>query len=160
MNTESHKPGEGTTHRSYRPRAHGHRQRVATLLAVGLVVAGCSSGTSALGTRTATVTINGTEIEDRPRVRCQQVQWIWLIETLAEAPGFTAQVRTGATVEPRSVQFTELGGFTGGFTDVTIGSAEATVEDGTFMISGTAHGFYGESVHDRKSANFEIRTEC
>jgi hypothetical protein len=133
---------------------------VATLLAVGLVVAGCSSGSSALGTHTASVTINGTEVDGRPRVRCQQVEWIWLIETLQEEPGFTAQVRTGATVEPRSVQFNRLGGFTGGFTDVTIGSAKATVEDGTFKISGTAHGFYGESVSDQGTADFEIRTAC
>lgn len=85
---------------------------------------------------------------------------MWLIETLTATPGFTAQVRTGETVEPRSVQFTGLGGFTGGFTDVTVGSAEATVEDGMFVISGTAHGFYDEQVFDQTTAAFEIRTDC
>lgn len=160
MDTEPHEPRGGTIPRRCRRRAHRHPPRVATLLAVGLVVTACSSGTSALGTRTATVTINGTEMEDRPRVRCQQVEWIWLIETLTDEPGFTAQVRTGETVEPRSVQFAGLGGFTGGFTDVTAGSAEATVEDGTFMIRGRAHGFFGEQVFNQTMADFEIRTAC
>lgn len=134
----------------------------AALLVVGLLVSGCSTSpaSSALGTQTARVFINGTELADQPGVRCTQTGWVWFIETEQDEPGFTAQVRTGATVEPRLVRINGLGGFTGGFSDVTFGSAEASVADGTLVITGTAEGAYDDTPLEPATADFEFRTDC
>jgi hypothetical protein len=136
------------------------RSNVAALCAIGLVASGCASGASALGTPTARITINGNEIAERPIVRCQQAEWVWLVETLPPQPGFNAQVRTGASVEPRSVRIDDLGGFTGGWTDTTAGNAKATVVDGSFVITGTADGFYDGNISNTGTATFEIRLDC
>ena len=133
---------------------------ILALLAVGLVATGCASGASALGTPTARITINGNEIAERPIVRCQQAEWVWLIETIPPQPGFNAQVRTGASVEPRSVRIDDLGGFTGGVTDATPGATKATVVDGSFTITGTADGFYDGNISNTGTATFEIQLDC
>ena len=146
-----------------RSAVHTQRRRrsgVAALCAVGLVATGCASGASALGTPTARITINGNEIAERPIVRCQQAEWVWLIETIPSQPGFNAQVRTGASVEPRSVRIDDLGGFTGGVTDATPGATKATVVDGSFMITGTADGFYDGNISNTGTATFEIQLDC
>jgi hypothetical protein len=132
----------------------------AVAAAVMISIAGCSNGSSALGIHNASVRINGAVIEHRPRVRCEQVEWLWKIETLQDRPGFSAQVHTGDVVEARAVQIRDLGGFTGDFWDVTVGSADAIVENGTFVITGTAEGSYGHAPTERSTATFEIRTDC
>ncbi len=133
---------------------------VVALLAVGLVATGCASGASALGTPTARITINGNEIAERPIVRCQQAEWVWLIETIPPQPGFNAQVRTGAGVEPLSVRIDDLGGFTGGVTNATPGATKATIVDGSFVITGTADGFYDGNISNTGTATFEVQLDC
>jgi len=153
--------------------AAGHRHRVAlavplSALAVAVLVAGCASDYQALGTHTARVLINGTEVEERLAVACDQVQWVWFIESTQDEPGFTAQVRTGATVDGRLVRLQSLGGFTGSSwnttgatpsaaTDVRV---DAEVVDGTFTISGTATGSYDDDPAETTTADYEIRTDC
>ncbi|MDZ7883864.1 MAG: lipoprotein LpqH [Mycobacterium sp.] len=137
-------------------------------LAATVLVAGCASEHQALGTHTARVLINGTEVEERLSVACDQVQWVWFIESTQDAPGFTAQIRTGATVDGRLVRLQSLGGFTGSSwnttgatpsaaTDVRV---DAEVTDGTFTISGNAIGSYDEDPAETATARFEIRTDC
>jgi len=136
--------------------------------AMALVATGCASGYEALGTRTAQVSINGTETAENPRIRCEQVQWVWFIKSLEETPGFSAQVRTGETVVARLVRIEDLGGFTGSSwnADITgpaipVGvEADAEVADGAFTISGTATGFYQDDPAESATAEFEIRTDC
>lgn len=130
------------------------------LLAVGLVATGCSASASALGVRTARVTIDGTVQAEQPIITCVQSGWTWAIETEQKSPGFTAQVSTGGEVKPLAVQFTDLGGFTGGFSTATTGDAEATMRDGDFTITGTADGSFDGKYRDTGTAKFEIRTNC
>lgn len=129
-----------------------------------LVAAGCSSGYDTLGTHTAQVLINGKEIGDRPPIRCEQVQWVWLIESLEQNPGFTAQVRTGDTVAARLVRIDNLGGFTGSAWNASATAptveADAKLMDGTFTMAGTAMGFYHDDPAETATATFEIRTDC
>lgn len=131
------------------------------------VAGGCSSGYEALGTHTARVLINGSEVAERPPIRCEQVGWVWFIETLQQSPGFTAQVRTGDTVGARLVRIDDLGGFTGSswnttaVTAVTAGvETDATLTEGTFTITGTAVGYYSDDPSETATADFEIRTDC
>ena len=85
---------------------------------------------------------------------------MWHISTLQESPGFTAQVHTGDSVEPVAVQMQDLAGFTGSYWDVTVGQAKADVKGGTFVIKGTAEGYYLANSSERATAEFEIRTDC
>ena len=141
-----------------------HARPVAAVAAaaavVGLTASGCSDGNAALGTHTAQVLINGVDIGERPRIRCEQVQWVWYVETLRDTPGFSAQVQTGETVEPRAVQIEGLGDFTGSYWDGTIGAAAASIVEGTLMLTGTAEGYYHDAPKEDASARFAIRTDC
>lgn len=134
---------------------------------VALVAGGCSSGYEALGTHTARVLINGSEIEERPPIRCEQVGWVWFIESLQQKPGFTAQVHTGNTVGARLVRIEDLGGFTGSAWNATAATAvaarvetDAMLTEGTFTITGTAVGYYSDDPSETATADFEIRTDC
>ncbi|KUI36910.1 hypothetical protein AU195_16730 [Mycobacterium sp. IS-1496] len=128
--------------------------------AVALATSGCSGGYSALGTHTAQILINGVDIGERPRISCEQVQWVWYVQTLRDAPGFSAQVRTGDTVEPRAVRIDDLGGFTGSYWDGTVGAAAASIVEGTLMLTGTAEGHYSDAPKEDATARFAIRTDC
>lgn len=134
------------------------------MVSVTLVATGCSSGFDALGTHTAQVLINGSEVAEQPLVKCRQVQWVWFIESLEPTPGFTAQISTGDTVQARLVRIENLGGFTGGAWDATATApdveADADIIDGTFTIAGTAMGFYHDDPAETTTASFEIRTDC
>lgn len=129
-----------------------------------LVTGGCSSGYEALGTHTARVLINGSETGERPPIRCEQVGWVWYVESLQQAPGFTAQVHTGDTVGARLVRIEDLGGFTGSAWNADAATArvetDATLMKGTFTITGTAVGYYSDDPSETATADFEIRTDC
>jgi len=93
-------------------------------------------------------------------VSCEQVQWVWHIKSLRESPGFTVQLRTGDSVEPRAVQIHDFGGFTGSYWDLTVGRADATLKNGTFVVSGTAEGYYHKTPNRQSTAQFRIETDC
>lgn len=135
---------------------------------VSLLAAGCSAGYDALGTQTAQVRVNGNVVAERTLVTCDQVQWVWFIESAGESPGFTAQVRTGDTVAAELVRLEDLGGFTGSSWNATVATpstpsavgVDAEVADGTFVIVGTAMGWYQNDPAEIATAGFEIRTDC
>lgn len=144
-----------------------HRIHVTVTIATvttTLSAVGCTTGYEALGTHTARVLINGTEIGDRPPIRCEQVQWVWFIESLERTPGFTAQVRTGDTIKAELVRIDNLGGFTGSAWNASVTApaveTDAKFTTGTFTVTGTAMGFYHDDPAETATASFEIRTDC
>ncbi len=126
-------------------------------LLVGLV--GCASPNAALGSSTATVTLNGTNLGSQP-VTCSQVGWNWTIKSVNEKGGFTAVLSTHETVTARSVQIEDMGGFTGSFWEGTVGDGRASVANSNYRISGTAEGWFNDAPTDRVDATFEIETDC
>lgn len=136
------------------------RAVLAAAVATASAATGCSGGYPALGTHTAEVLINGVDIGERPRVRCEQVEWVWYVETLNETPGFGAQVKTGETVEPRALQIDDLGNFTGSFWEGTVGAASASIVEGTLILTGTAEGYFHDAPNEEATARFAIRTDC
>lgn len=139
---------------------HQFTRVTAVLSAAVFASAGCSSGYEALGTHTATVQINGTDIAEPLPVRCEQVNYRWYIESLADSPGFTAQIQAGESVSALGVQLEQLGGFTGSYWESTVGSADAEITDGTVQMSGVAEGYYQRDPSERATAEFVIRTDC
>ena len=61
---------------------------------------------------------------------------------------------------PSTPEINDLGGFTGSCREYTTGSAEASVQNGTFTITGTAVGFFNDDPGERTDASFELRTDC
>lgn len=152
-----------------RTRAHGagaggHTRSVtvsATALITLLAASGCGVANGALlATPSARVTINGQDTETEYPIRCGQVQWMWTVETLPEAPGFTAMLETGGPVTARLVTIRDLGGFTGTAYQETVGDIDASIDGLTFTVSGTAHGSYADDPADSTSAEFRIEADC
>lgn len=142
-----------------------HPTRALGLALAALLGAGCSTdGHEALGTHTARVLINGSVVEEQMRITCDQVGWVWFIESLQQEPGFTAQVRTGDAVGARLVRIQNLAGFTGSSWNADPATApveaDATFSDGVFTITGTAVGYYVDEPGDTDTAHFEFRTGC
>lgn len=125
-----------------------------------LVVAGCSTPEPALGGTTASVSIDGNDAGGDVAVRCHQSGWAWYIETPDKQNGFTAVLETGGAVAAKSVDFRNVGGFTGSFWVGNVGEAEVSSANGDFTITGTADGTFDDKPRDEVSAQFRIQARC
>lgn len=150
-----------------KPEAASQRKRRGANIAAGalamaavLATAACANGASALGTRTARITIDGKDVGAPFPISCRQQQWVWQIETVGQSPGFTAQIRTGEAVVPLLVRITDMGGFTGVFAADNLGAADATFDNGIIRTTGTAEGFDEEPPFGRVTARFAIAADC
>ncbi len=136
--------------------------RLVAVSAIALAAAatGCSTPPAALGGTTAKVTINGESAGGAHAVTCSQTGWMWNIKTLGESKGFTAFLDTGDGVSVHSVDFRDLGGFTGTFWQGRIGKAEVTGDGGTFTITGSADGSFTDNPSNAVTATFRIEANC
>jgi lipoprotein LpqH len=123
-------------------------------------VAGCSSPPAALGGTTAKVTINGQSTGGPHAIRCSQTGWMWIIETPDETKGFKAVVDTGDTVTAQSVDFRDVGGFTGTYWKGNIGDAEVKSSAGKYTIDGSADGAFTDNPSNAVTATFRIEANC
>ena len=138
------------------------RRRIVAV-AAGLVVLGaaaCSSPEAALGGTTATVTIDGNDVGGALPVTCKQTGFTWYIQTMDKDKGFTAVLATDGPAKAKSVEFIDLGGFSGNFWADNIGEAEATGNQGRYTISGTADGNFTDKPSDAATAKFRITADC
>ena len=129
-------------------------------LVVTAGVAGCATPPPALGTHTAEVTINGRDTGSRFPVSCSQFGWDWKVETLDKTPGFIAMFETGDASEPKAVQIRDVGGFTGDYWKYTTGDAQFRIDNGDFVLDGTAVGYTSAKPNKTTSATFAITTHC
>ncbi|BBY83525.1 lipoprotein LpqH [Mycolicibacterium pulveris] len=136
--------------------------RLVAMAAVALIAgtAGCAAQPAALGSTTAKVTINGESTGGPHPVVCSQTGWAWTIETPDQDKGFTAGIDTGDEVSVQSVEFRDLGGFTGSFWNGNIGEADITTEGGTFIINGSADGAFTDNPSEAVTATFHIEANC
>jgi ipoprotein LpqH len=129
--------------------------------ALAVAVSACGGQEPALGTRTASVLINGADTGKAYQVNCVQNGWSWLITTPADQQsGFSAAVKTGAQTAADSVQIRDLSGFTGSYWQGTVGDGKAEVSGETFTITGTAHGSFADNPSGEATATFKIATSC
>lgn len=136
--------------------------RVALVLGVfvsAASVAACAAPPVELGTPTAQVTIDGAGTDSFP-VTCSQVRWQWTIETSESSPGFTAIFNTEQTVTAGLVRLRDVGGFSGTFIRDIVGEAQATFENDTVEIAGTAFGAVADRPTEQTSRSFTIQTDC
>jgi hypothetical protein len=135
-----------------------HIAVAAAVLVAGL--AGCSSPAPALGGTTAKVTIDGKDTGNPHAVRCSQTGWAWTIETPDKTKGFTAVLDTGDTVSAKSVDFHNIGGFTGSYWADKIGKAEVSGVGGKYTITGSADGSFTDNPSNAVTTTFRIEASC
>ena len=129
-----------------------------SVVALGLV--GCSSGTDALTSHDARVSINGKATNALQPVTCYQNGRSWTIRTTDKEPGFTATIETSDVVTAQVVEIRNLGNFTGTYWDDNLGKAQAKVSQGRFSVSGEAEGFFVDKPNHQATATFDITTDC
>jgi ipoprotein LpqH len=136
--------------------------RLVATVAVGLAAAaaGCSPPPAALGATTAKVTIDGKSTGDAHTVVCSQTGWMWNIKTPGEPTRLTAFLNTDGEVSVQSVDFRDLGGFTGTFWQGRVGEAEVTGHGGKFTITGSADGSFKDNPSNAVTATFRIEANC
>lgn len=135
-----------------------HIAVMAAVLAVTL--AGCASPPPALGGTTAKVTIDGKDTGNPHAVSCSQTGWAWTIETPDKAKGFTAVLDTGDKVAVKSVDFRDLGGFSGTYLVNQVGNAEVSGAGGKYTITGSAQGNFDSDPNKDVSTTFRIEASC
>jgi hypothetical protein len=135
-----------------------HIAVVAAVLVAGL--AGCSSQPAALGGTTAKVTIDGKDTGNPHNVKCSQTGWAWTIETPDKTKGFTAVIDTGDTISAKSVDFHDIGGFTGSYWADKIGKADVTGAGGKYTITGSADGNFTDNPSHAVTTTFRIEAAC
>lgn len=106
------------------------------------------------------MTINGKSTGGPHPVRCTQSGWSWRIQTPEQAKGFTADIGTGDEVVVRSVDFRDLGGFTGTFWQDHLGEAEVGSTGGKYTISGSADGSFNDTPSNEVTTTFRIEADC
>jgi ipoprotein LpqH len=130
-------------------------------------IAGCSSeppeykpAPGALVAGTAQVTINGQDAGTTEAVQCSSVGALTTIDTGDEAAGVTAMVSNSDELIAETVAITNLGGFTGSYNNGLGGTAEVTMTDRTYDITGTADGFATDKPSFRIPGTFAIKVSC
>ena len=142
----------------------------AAALVVVAGVAGCSSSSKSpppppgsLPPVTAHITINGQDAGTAHFIDCGQLQHYFTIKTGDQAAGVTAVVESiegGDKVAAKSVEITNMGGFTGSFWQGLAGNADAKVSGNTYTINGTATGFNTDNPNKQATATFQIKAAC
>lgn len=131
-----------------------------TVMIGTLAASACAAPTKApADANTARVYLNGQERPTTFPVLCTQRSWLWTIETMPEAPGFTAILQTGATIEPKVMRLTDIAGFTGSSANVTA-PADAGIEGTTFRVSGTARGWYADHPTRPTEVQYRMEARC
>ncbi len=131
----------------------------ALALTVIVVIAGCTE-TEVRSQASVAVSIDGKDQGRGLTLRCNQVQSSWLldiVDTNGSANGIVDV--SGDKVAVETVQIKGFGGFTGGYWQGGQYTADASLMNQTFTISGTA---YGVKEGDPKpgTATFKIVARC
>jgi lipoprotein LpqH len=132
---------------------------------IATAVGACSSSPTslppgALPAGTAKVTINDRALPETTAVKCTTIGPLTTIATGDQAAGITALVSNEGRLTAKSVTITDLGGFTGSYTEGLSGNADTSMKDQTYVIRGTAAGFDTAKPNQRTTASFAVRVAC
>ena len=139
----------------------------AHVVLLALAVAACSSSPpsappphGALVTGFAEVTIDDQALHTTKDVACQTNISLTDI-TIGKAPEtVTIQIDNSKGPTAESVAINDIGGFTGSYWQNLQGSANTTMVDQTYKITGTATGFHTDNPSATATENFTINAAC
>jgi len=125
-----------------------------------VVLAACSSGPQTPLSSAASVTVDGHDAKIQV-VKCGQLQWDRTIDIGGDFSGAKAVIDQSAhPLTATSVRIQNLGGFTGGYSQGSGGSASVTLNGDTFTIAGSANGFKTDKPGEPATADFKIVVTC
>lgn len=140
---------------------------IAALSAVAAMSAACSSAPQqplppgALTPGTAQITINGRDAGTTHAVSCSPAGFLTTITTGDGASGISALVSNEDELTAESVNFRDVGGFTGSY-NAGLGEPAATVSmtGRTYDIAGTARGFRTDNASFSAQSRFTVKVAC
>lgn len=133
---------------------------------IALGVTGCSSDASdgpkpgSLAPGGAEITINDNGLGKFRGAACTQADDLTTLTTGDEESGSTVVVSNADGLTAKAVDIRNLGGFTGSYHEHLEGTAEVTLDDATYLITGTAEGFDTDKPSFRSTATFSIKVAC
>lgn len=160
---------EGIADAARRNRGGLVQKRFFNATAVALIAAGigaCSSSPpaspppGALPAGTARVTVNHRALPATTAVKCAPIGSLTTITTGDTAAGVTALVSNETGLTAKSVSINDLGGFTGSYMEGLDGKIEVSMTGETYIIRGTADGFYTDNPSVRATGRFAIQVAC
>ena len=130
-------------------------------------VAACSSPPppaptprGALVTGTAQVTLDDQALRTTKDVACETSLSLTNITIGKDPETITIQVDNSKGPTAESVAINNVGGFTGSYWQKLQGSANTSMVDQTYKITGTASGFHADNPSAVATENFTIDAAC
>jgi hypothetical protein len=111
----------------------------------------------------AVVLIDEKNAVSAPVVSCQSMPWFTIVTIGDEATGVTAYVSNGERLSADWVDIRNLGGFTGSYNpghDGHDGEAVVDMNAATYVINGTARGYYAANPSVTTTERFAIKVSC
>jgi len=135
------------------------------IVLIAASVGACSSSPRAglsgiLPPGTAQVTINDHALPETHAVKCVPMGSLTAVTTGDSAVGTNAFVSNESALTAKSVNISNLGGFTGSFADGLQGAAGVTLQGYTYTIRGRAEGFDTDNASLRAVGTFTIKVAC
>lgn len=135
----------------------------AALIAAG--AAACSSPPASpprgeLPARTAKVTINNRALPTTTAVKCAPIGSLTTITTGDRATGVKALVSNDTGLMAKSINISDVGGFTGSYMNGLGGKPDVSMSGRTYVIRGAANGFYADNPTMRTTGTFAIQVSC
>lgn len=135
----------------------------ATMLIVGVAVAGCAEQADQTGQQpsSAQITVDGGTVTAQ-RISCSQVGWLLTIQTAADPANASAMLRLGGIdPAPLTVNLENFDNFHG-VSGESVDGAEASAKfaDGIYTITGTALGRDSDHPATDRTADFRIEARC
>lgn len=142
-------------------------RNVSAIVLIAASVGACSSTPRAaapppgtLPPETAQVTINDHALPETHVVRCIPLGSLTAVTIGDTAAGTKAFISNQNALTAKSVDISDLGGFTGGYAENLQGAAEVALHGYTYTIRGRADGFDTDNPSLRATDTFTIKVAC
>jgi hypothetical protein len=109
---------------------------------------------------TAQITINDHALPETHVVKCIPMGSLTAVTIGDAAAGTKVFVSNESALAAKSVNISDLGGFTGGYAEDLQGAAEVTMHGHTYTIRGRAEGFDTDNPSSRATGTFTIKVAC
>jgi ipoprotein LpqH len=131
----------------------------AAVLIVVACTAGCGEEATPEQAKDARITVGGKTQTTR-EVSCTQVEWSMIIDTRSGLTRTHSLLRIGGEKPiARTVDIHNFDGFSGVAGEAT-GSADVSLANDAYVITGTAEGSDSENIGNTKRVPFQIETPC
>jgi ipoprotein LpqH len=136
------------------------------IVLIAASVGACSSTPRAaappgtLPPETAQVTINDHALPETHAVKCIPMGSLTAVTIGDTAAGTKAFISNEIALTAKSVNISDLGGFTGGYAEDLQGAAEVALHGYTYTIRGRAEGFDTDNPSLKATDTFTIKVAC